>query len=228
MKNILLVEDDFLNRRLTKKVLAEHGHGILEAKNAAEALNLLNKEKVDFIIVDINLGEAECDGISLGQQILEKYGIPFSYLTAYDNSAVMSRAIATAPYSYITKPFKPADLLAAVELGIRQSATQQKRRPTIVVKDDDFNTELLIEDICYIEADKNYVLLHTADKIFKTRNTIKQIMEQLPQSSFIQTHRAFVVNRKKIDKFTVKTLVVNKTEIPVSKNYIDDIESVFK
>ena len=43
-KTILLVEDDFLNRRLSKKVLLENGYDVFEAKNTQEALDILKKE----------------------------------------------------------------------------------------------------------------------------------------------------------------------------------------
>lgn len=65
-KVILIVEDDFLNRRLTKKILQENSYQVLEAKNADEALAILNKELVDLAVLDINLGDGEMDGISLG------------------------------------------------------------------------------------------------------------------------------------------------------------------
>lgn len=222
-KTILLVEDDFLNRRLSQKVLSENGYQVLGAKNADEALGLLKTNNIDFVILDINLGQKERNGISLGQEIKEKFGVPFAYLTAYDNTAVMIKAVATAPYSYITKPFKTTDLIAAIELGTRRLAAGKDRQPTLLVKDGDFNIEIRTDDICYFEADKNYLLVYTYGKVYKIRSTIKQIMEQLPATVFIQIHRAFVVNKSKIDKFNLKNLIVNSTEIPVSRNYIQDI-----
>ena len=69
---IMIVEDDFLNRRLTKKILQENGYAVLEAKNADEAMAILNKELVDLAILDINLGDGEMDGITLGTLIQNK------------------------------------------------------------------------------------------------------------------------------------------------------------
>src|SRR5690606_4183357 len=106
MKTILLVEDNFLNRRLSKKVLTENNYRILEAKNAVEALEILKKESIDLAILDINLGENEKDGITLGGQIKEKFSVPFIYLTAYENPEIIKKAVSTTPYSYLTKPFK--------------------------------------------------------------------------------------------------------------------------
>ena len=144
-KVILIVEDDFLNRRLTKKVLQENGYQVLEAKNANEAMTILNKESVDVAILDINLGDDEMDGISLGNLIQNKQKVPFIYLTAYENAKIISEAIATSPYSYLTKPFKNSDLIASVELAIIKSTRQDKPKPTILVKDGEYKVELIIE-----------------------------------------------------------------------------------
>ena len=76
-KKILLVEDDFLNRRLSKKVLLENEYLVFEAKNTKEAIEIITKENIDLVILDINLGENEQDGIALAQRIKEKHTVPF-------------------------------------------------------------------------------------------------------------------------------------------------------
>jgi len=224
--SILLVEDDFLNRRLVKKVLQENDYKVLEAKNSDEALAILEKEKLDFVVLDINLGEKDKNGISLGEQLKQKYFIPFVYLTAYDHPNIVTQAIATVPYAYITKPFKNIDLLTSIELGTRQFYHQKMPKPSVLVKDGGYNIYLPIEDIDYIEAEKNYLLFFAQKKVYRNRSTIKQILMVLPKNIFIQTHRAFIVNKNKIAKFNIKGLVVNDEVIPVSKNYIDDVNTV--
>lgn len=216
-KVILVVEDDFLNRRLTKKILQENGYQVLEAKNADEALAILNKELVDLAILDINLGDGEMDGISLGNLIQNEQKVPFIYLTAYENAKVISEAVATSPYSYLTKPFKNSDLVASVELAIIKSAKEDRPKPTILVKDCEYKVELPLEDINYIESEGNYLLFHTDKKIFKCRSTIAQIIEVLPTTKFLQVHRAFIVNKDKIEKYNSKSVVVKGVEIPISK-----------
>jgi DNA-binding LytR/AlgR family response regulator len=225
-KTILVVEDDFLNRRLTKKVLQENSYQVLEAKNADEALAILSKELVDLAILDINLGDGEMDGISLGNLIQNKQKVPFIYLTAYENAKVISEAVATSPYSYLTKPFKNSDLVASVELAIIKSAKEDKPKPAILVKDGEYKVELPLEDINFIESEGNYLLFHTGKKTYKTRSTISQIIDSLPAATFIQLHRAFVVNKNKIEKFNSKSVFVQNMEIPVSKSFIDNLGEV--
>lgn len=217
-KTILLVEDNFLNRRFSKKVLTENGYLVFEAKNAKEAFEVLKKEMVDLAVLDINLGENEQDGISLGWHIQEKLNLPFIYLTAYENPEIIGRAVATSPYSYLTKPFKNVDLITSVEIAIRQSVI--KHIPKISVKDEDYNVALSVDEINYIVSDGNYLLFHTDKKVYKSRSTLKQLMETLPQNIFVQVHRAYVVNKTKIEKSSSKSIVIKGAVIPVSKNYV--------
>ena len=224
-KTILLVEDDFLNRRLSKKTLIENGYIVLEAKNAKETIEILKKETVDVAVLDINLGENEQNGITLGQQIKNQYSIPFIYLTAYENPEIINEAILTSPYSYLTKPFKNIDLITSIEIAAKQSALKIKQSPKILVKDQEYNVEISTEDINFIESEGNYILFHTDCKIYKTRSTIKNIMEILSESTFIQTHRAYVVNKTKIEKFNIKSLVIKHVTIPVSKSYLSNFNT---
>ncbi|MXN92347.1 response regulator [Flavobacterium sp. Sd200] len=224
IRSILIVEDDFLNRRLLKKVLLENGYNVLEAKNSKEALEVLKKESVVFIVLDINLGVNEQDGISLGQQIKDKFSIPFIYLTAYENQEIIERAVSTSPYSYLTKPFKNSDLIAAIEIAIRHSANFLKQKPFIHVKEGDLNVKLEQGKINYIVSEGNYLLFYTDEKVYKTRSTIKNILNELSDSMFIQTHRAYVVNKSKIEKFSNKSLVIGNASIPISENYLEEVK----
>ena len=227
-KTILLVEDDFLNRRLSKKNLSEAGYQVLEAKNVKEAFEILSREKVTLAILDINLGENEQDGISIGETLQKTYSIPFLYLTAYDINEIVSKAVATAPQAYLTKPFKNIDLITSVQLAIQKFAHKEIKRPSMRVKDGAYYVDLFIDEIDYIEAEGNYLLSHANNKVYRSRSSIKQILEDLPSSLFIQTHRAFIVNKTRIDKFNIKNLVVKNEIIPVSKNYIEDIDMLWR
>lgn len=214
---ILLVEDDFLNRRITRKILQENNYNTLEAKNAKEALEILKKEHIDLVILDIHLGEDEQDGISLGQQINTEIQLPFIYLTAYENPEIIGMAIATTPYSYVTKPFKSIDLINAIEIAIRQSG--RKNMQKIKVKDEEFQIDLMVEEINYILSEGNYLLFYTDTKTYKLRSTIKQILTELSSDQFIQVHRAYIINKLKIEKYNRKSLYIKNVEIPISKKY---------
>ncbi|MBL4587247.1 MAG: response regulator, partial [Flavobacteriales bacterium] len=80
--NILLVEDEFMTRRHLKKKLTELEYNVVaEADNIDDAIGLLETEKIDLAILDINLGNENKDGIWLGEYIRINLKIPFIYLT---------------------------------------------------------------------------------------------------------------------------------------------------
>jgi DNA-binding LytR/AlgR family response regulator len=221
-KHILLVEDDFLNRRFYKKLLVENHYDVNEAKSTAEAIKILDSQPVDLIILDIHLGENEPDGISLGRLIRDKYRKPFIYLTAYQTSEIINRAVLTAPSSYLTKPFKNVDFLASIVVAMHQHQPIAKNDQTVTVKDGEFNMELPLEQIDYIESEGNYLLYHANNKIYKNRCTIKGILEIIPGDMFIQTHRAFIVNKGKITKHSGRQLIVNGYAVPISKTFLQN------
>lgn len=219
IQTVLLVEDDFLNRRLSRKVLVENGYRVLEAKNTREATALLASESINLVVLDINLGEGEPDGISLGQQLRDTYALPFVYVTAYDTEEVVTRAVSTIPHAYLTKPYKSTDLLTTVKLAILKAPALPASTPTLLVKDDDFQRELPINEIEIIESDGNYLTVYSNTKQYKLRATLKQVLDMLPPNDFVQTHRAFVINKNKIEKFNNREVIVNGVVIPVSKSF---------
>lgn len=225
---ILLVEDDFLNRRLIKKVLSERGYKILEAGNSDEALSILSTERVDLLVLDIKLGTNDREGVNLGAYIHDKYAIPFIYLTAYQTTDVLREALGTSPYSYLTKPFKNTDLIASVELALQKSVLRENDLPFLLLNDDKYKAKVPLGRIDYIESNGNYLSVYSNEKIYQLRSTIKQILEVLPQNKFVRSHRAYIVNKDKIDLFTSNNIIIKNRTVPVSKKYIEDIQAIFK
>lgn len=225
---ILLVEDDYFNRRLTKKVLLNAGYQILEAKDAIEAINILDQRHADLAILDINLGEDKLDGISLGRKIAAYYKLPFIYLTAYASLPVFRDASTSKPASYLTKPLKEIDLIASIEIAISQYASNVEKTniSSIVVKSEDHFVDLSITSIDYIEAKGNYLICYCGEKTYRYRSTIKQFLALSLEITFIQTHRAFLVNKEKIEKFNSTHVFLNNKPITISRNFRKNIFSI--
>lgn len=224
-KKILLVEDDFLNRRLIKKTLVNSGYEVLESKNAEEAHRILKKIAINLIILDINLKEGKEEGILLGNQIKEQYKIPFIYLTAYTDLSIVTQASLTSPYSYLTKPFKDIDLIAGVEIALqRVSNSTENTKRSIQVKNKEHLLEISLESIDYIESAGNYLKCYVGKRNYLYRSTIKQILELADNIPFIQVHRAFLVNKNKIEKYNSQVVVVvGGTEISISRKFKKNI-----
>ena len=220
---ILLVEDNFLNRRMVKKIL-ENNYIIKEAGDTKSAEEILATGTVHLAIIDIHLGNNKKDGIWLGDLVNKIYGLPFIYLTAFGTSDITQRAIATRPSSYITKPFKEVDLSLSIEIALQKYlANNASKKNWIMVKEDNYFIRILTEEIDYFESTGNYLLVTSNNNLYKCRSTIKEMLAMLPESSFIQTHRAFIVNRNKIIKYNSGNVIVGQSIIPVSAKYANAV-----
>lgn len=86
-----------------------------------------------------------------------------------------------------------------------------------MVKDGEYFKEVDVESICYLESQANYVLVYTNTAQYKMRSTLKNFLEVYNEGQFEQVHRAFVINKDKIDKFNNKFVIVNGVHIPLTK-----------
>jgi len=105
MALILYVEDDAANRTLVRRVLTAEGHAIAEAGNAQEALEMLNKQTPDLILMDINMPEV--DGFTLTERIKANpkwRQVPVIALTANVMKGDRERVLQAGCDGYIQKP----------------------------------------------------------------------------------------------------------------------------
>jgi len=104
-KNILLVEDNPVNRRLAVFLLRSQGYEVREATTAQEALELLEKERADLIVMDIQL--PGMDGLEVTRRIKAQPAtadIPIIAVTSYAMKGDREKALAAGCVGYVTKP----------------------------------------------------------------------------------------------------------------------------
>lgn len=87
------------------------------AYSGQEALDLLESEKPDAALLDINLGEG-IDGVEIADVINTKYQIPFVFLTSHSDRGTLERVKQTRPAGYLVKPFDENDLLTSLEVAL--------------------------------------------------------------------------------------------------------------
>jgi signal transduction histidine kinase/CheY-like chemotaxis protein len=110
---VLLAEDNPVNRTLAIRVLERRGHTVLVAENGCEALEILARERVDVILMDIQM--PEMDGFQATAAIREKEKasgghVPIVALTANAMRGDAERCLARGMDAYLAKPFRIADL----------------------------------------------------------------------------------------------------------------------
>ena len=124
-KKILLVEDNPVNRRLAVFLLRSQGYEVREATTAQEALELLEKERADLIVMDIQL--PGMDGLEVTRRIKAQPAtadIPVIAVTSYAMKGDGEKALAAGCAGYVTKPIDKNIFIQeiAARLGAKQNA----------------------------------------------------------------------------------------------------------
>jgi response regulator NasT len=110
---ILIAEDETIIRLDLRKLLEEAGHEVCaEARDGAEAVELVQAQEPDLAILDVKM--PRLDGIDAAKQILEERPIPIVMLTAYGQDELVARAVEAGVFGYLVKPFRESDLLPAI------------------------------------------------------------------------------------------------------------------
>jgi CheY-like chemotaxis protein len=118
---ILIIENEVSNRILIERVLSTRGYRCISASNGQEALNLLDSEDVDLILTDLSM--PVLDGYRTTQLIRERpamAGVPIIAVTAYALNDENEAAMQIGCNEYLTKPFKPRQLLEVVDRLLTQ------------------------------------------------------------------------------------------------------------
>jgi len=114
---ILILEDEPLIAEDISGFLKEEGFThISVAYDAGTALQELEKDNADFVLLDINLGGA-LTGVDIAKKINSDYHLPFIYITSYADSNTIREVKTTHPVGYILKPFKGKEIAAILEIG---------------------------------------------------------------------------------------------------------------
>lgn len=119
MKKILVVEDEENIANLIKDTLKMGKYTVENVFDGQEALNKINNEKFELIILDIML--PKLNGFEIMEKIKSK-DIPIIFLSARNDVSTIVKGLSEGGKDYITKPFEPLELLARVELRIKEKS----------------------------------------------------------------------------------------------------------
>ena len=113
---VVVVEDEGLIRMDVVATLQEAGYEVVgEGADGEEAIKLATELEPDLVVMDIKM--PKLDGISAAEKIAE-LKIPVVLLTAFSQSDLVARAAEAGAMAYVTKPFKPTDLLPAIQIAL--------------------------------------------------------------------------------------------------------------
>jgi two-component system response regulator LytT len=246
--NVLVVEDESIVSKDIQHSLKKLGYNVVGASATAEkAIELAKSENPDVVLMDIML-KGEMNGIEAANEIRKSCAIPVIFLTAYADESTLSKAKVTEPYGYILKPFKEIDLHTTIEMAIYKHSREQEivkqrdllfslvenkeanQQGYVFVKSNSKLVKLKNEDIYYIEALKDYVVIHTLETRYTIHSTMKDIDAKMGKEYFIRVHRSFIVQLAKIATIEYPNLTLENIlkSIPIGGSYRDDLNKRIK
>ncbi|MDH3323066.1 MAG: response regulator transcription factor [Flavobacteriaceae bacterium] len=220
----IIVDDEPIAREILENHLQKIATIEVAAtcKNAIEAFNAINSNKIDVIFLDINM--PEISGLSFARSINKNIKIIFT--TAYREYAIDGFDLKAV--DYLLKPISFERLLQAVNKYLNENIvinTDEKKELTIEKSEFIFvrsarkMIKINFSEINYIESLGDYLKIHLANKIVITRETITSIEVKLPQNDFLRIHRSFIISINQITSFTNEFVEINDKAIPISRSY---------
>lgn len=192
--------------------------------DAFKALEFLQKESVDVLFLDIKM--PDISGIDFYNSLSKKPMVIFT--TAYSEHAVTSFELNAV--DYLLKPFSLARFLKACNKAFELYNFRNRTETSdhLYIKTGYEQVKVMFDDVLYLEATGNYVSFVLKEKNILSRSTFAEAANLLPADRFVRIHRSYIVAINKIDKVERNQVTINKTVIPVSDAYVDQLNAAFK
>ena len=224
--NCIIIDDEPLARKGLKEYIADVDFLNLagEFENAVKATGMVSKGNVQLIFLDIQM--PKITGLDFFRSL--QHAPPVIFTTAYPQYALDGFDLNAL--DYLVKPisfdrFFKAVLKAKEYYEIRQQneTAKEKKQDYFFIKADNKLVKIFFEEILFVEALQNYVMIHTTDKKYITYLTFKSVEEYLHSDQFIKTHKSYIVSASKIESIEGNDIRVGNHHVPISRNEKEEV-----
>ena len=235
--SVLVVEDSPTQARLLSVCLLQLGLPLLgPAATATDALALCASTWPALAIIDLGLAAGN-DGIALAQELRQKGPLPLIFISATDDTALLTRARELQPLALLPKPFTITSLRRMVELGIygqartpldwsATSTAEPAASPWLFVRERDVLMRIAIADItCVHTEQKHAVITLVSGRRHSVRTPLAELLLSLPDT-FVQVHRSWLVNLNYIEYVDPLAGIIRlpgAVEAPLGRTYRDEL-----
>lgn len=236
MKRVLLIDDEPLARMVVLEYLQGFKDSIEvlgECSDGFEGLKAIQQHQPDLIFLDVQM--PKINGFEMLELVENPPAVIFT--TAFDEYAI--KAFETHAVDYLLKPFSKDRFNKAVEKYLAQKPVEQATKQTeslleaasqspaqherIVVKTGTKVKIIPVADVEYLEADDDYVSVHTKEGSFLKNKTMSFFEQTLDADQFVRVHRSYIIKIQDItridpyEKDAHIAILKSGAKIPVSK-----------
>jgi two-component system LytT family response regulator len=235
----VIVDDEELARRVLREYLTSSPdiEIVAECSNGFDAVKAIGEQQPGLVFLDVQMPKLN------GFEVLELIGreVAVIFVTAYDSYAM--KAFDAHAIDYLLKPFSKERFEVALERARQRigTATQNQDTPEpavlsaaarpaqeyvarVVVKDGAKVTIIPVDKLDYVEAQDDYVALHSQKRSYLKQQTISSLEAMLDPKQFVRIHRSSIVNVERIAKIEPYTkdsrlaILNDGTQLPVSRS----------
>ncbi len=231
----LIVDDEPIAQQILEGYIFQIDalHLVGKCNNAFEALNILHREKIDILFLDIKMPSLS------GLEMLKTLQNPPKVIltTAFSEYGVESYEYGII--DYLLKPIAFERFMKAVnkilmpkneELSTRGIENNAEIETTFIFfKADKKIHKYHFADILFIEGSGNYVKIHTQnEKPLMVLDKLTELQEKLPAKQFIRVHKSFIVNISHIQKIEGNMINLKDKVIPISATFKPNLEGLIQ
>lgn len=230
---VVIIDDEPLAIEVIESYLAkvEGVELVATCTNPLDAINVLNKDKIDLIFLDIEM--PNLNGLELARNIENLPQIIIT--TAYSQYAlegfelnVTDYLIKPIPFHRFLKAIARAKGMHELKMGAKRVPVQESNvsEPDFIfIKAEYDRMRVNLNELAYIEGLKDYLKFHLrpSGKPLLTLSSFKEILEKLPPSKFFRVHRSFIVNIDFITGIQKTKILIGDIRIPIGEKYKKEV-----
>ncbi len=235
---VLVVEDEPLISEMIAKSLRLEGYQVEVAETGEEGLEKAGEVNPDLMLLDVLL--PKIDGWEVLTRLRDDQrtrSIPIIMLTALSDEKSKVQGLRGGADDYVTKPFSSLELMARVEAVLKRSERAGRRDPgrsQVPARKGDRIFLVNVDDINFVNIQREYTYLHTDADRFLTNYTLSELEKMLDSSRFFRAHRGYIVNLQKVKEITrvgasSYELTMNdpsKSRIPMSRRQSSELKKI--
>ena len=229
--NCIIIEDEIPAQKILQNFIDKVPHLSLIGtfKAAIEANSFLRNNTVDIVFLDVNL--PDISGIDFIKTVTNPPAVIMT--TAYPDYAVSSFELETI-IDYLVKPFSLDRFLKAINKLKTKTETEESTLSTeaaktsIFINVDKTHHKIMLNDIVYVESDRNYITVVTNTQKLTYIDSLKNWVDKLPENQFRQVHKSFIINSRMVTKISGNELFISEHKIPIGRTYKQELLKILK
>lgn len=210
--HIAICDDEKTDVDVLVHALKEYGIPGVKLSTFLDSKSLLEcaqKNQYDLVILDIQMPPP--DGYEAAVRLREMN--PKTLIIFFTNSMDYSLAGYGVVFRYLSKPIEKKTFFTALDAAVREIMANR-----FVFSVDGESYVLSMDEIYYVEVFNHHTVLHTVDREYTFRSTLKEVLSQLPAGYYGSPHQSYVVNFSHIKTATAQELhLTNGVTIPISR-----------